>query len=546
MTDQRPNILVILNDDMGYSDLGCYGGEIDTPNLDALAAGGLRFTDFYNTPRCSPSRASLLTGLHPHQCGIGVLTGRFGDGDYDGNLNDRCVTMAEVLRAAGYGTYMCGKWHLTDTQAFHEPNGTWPVQRGFDRHFGTIVGGGSYFWPKTLVRDLVNVEEEARANPDFYYTDAISDETVAFIERHARERPHAPFFQYVAYTAPHWPLHAREEDAAKYRGRFDKGWDVLRQERLRRMIAMGLIDPAWRLSARDPAVPGWDYEPEATKAWQCRRMEVYAAQIDRMDRGIGRIVGALRRTGRLDNTLVVFVADNGGCSEDFGPTLDLTKPEWARAKVRDGRPVVGGNNPAIMPGPVDTFQSYGVPWANVSNTPFRLYKHWTHEGGISTPFIVHWPAGIAARGELRRQRGYLPDVMATVLDVTGAAYPAERAGRPVPPPEGASLRPAFADRALPERLMFWEHEGNAAVRDGKWKLVLNFAAVPTGKRFEGDERGDWELYDTEADRTELRNVASQHPDRVRALKAAWTQWAARCGVIPREDWLAARRARAGR
>lgn len=531
----KPNLLILLADDLGYSDLGCYGGEIETPHLDRLAAEGLRFTNFCNTPRCSPSRASLLTGLAPHQCGIGVLTGRFGEGDYEGNLNDRCATVAEVLGPQGYRCYATGKWHLTDHDCFGQPNGSWPTERGFHHHYGTLGGVDSYFWPQYFHRDFATVAVDA--GEDFYYTDAIGEETAAYLRRHVAGHPGTPFLQYVAFTAPHWPLHAPEEDIAKVRGRFDAGWDALREARLRRMIAAGVADERWTLTARDPAVPPWRELPEADRAWQLRRMEVYAAQVESMDRAIGRILAALDETGQADNTLAVFLSDNGGCAEEM--SLEERPGRWKRGVARDGAPVRLGNDPALMPGPENTYQSYGVPWANVSNTPFRMYKHWTYQGGIATPCIARWPAGIAARGELRRQHAWLPDIMATVLDITGAQYPRERRGQSLPAPEGASLVPAFEGRALPGRPMCWEHEGNAAVRDGDWKLVLNFTNTATGSRLNEHERGDWELYDTAADPTETRNVASRHPGRVRAMIAAWERWAARVGVIPREEWLAA-------
>ena len=475
----------------------------------------------------------------PHQCGIGILTERFGDGDYDANLNKTCVTIPEVLAPAGYGCYMSGKWHLSAAEASYRPNDAWPTRRGFEHHYGIIIGAANYYWPKTLVRDLTNIEDEARNDPDYYFTDAVSNEAVHFIERHLEQKPGRPFFQYVAYTAPHWPLHAPEENIAHYRGRFDAGWDALREERRRRMIEMGLLDPSWELTRRDPGVRAWDTLSAEEKAWQARRMEVYAAQIERMDHGIGRIIATLEQRGELDNTLIFFLADNGGCAEPL-PKGDewLRNSASARTTTRDGRPVRGGNRPDVMPGGEDTYQSYGVGWANLSNTPFRLYKHWAHEGGISTPFIVHWPEGIAGKGELRRQRGYLPDVMATILDLTGADYPAEVGGNRISPPEGVSLLPALAGRELTERMMCWEHEGNAAVRDGRWKLVKNFnASLHGADPYSGAERGDWELYDSDSDRTELRNQASAHPERVQRMKAFWEEWAKRCGVIPRETWL---------
>lgn len=521
---RKPNIVLILNDDMGYSDIGCYGGEIETPNLDALAAGGLRFSQFYNTARCSPSRASLLTGLHPHQTGIGILTYDCGPEGYAGDLNERCVTIPEALKASGYRAYMSGKWHVSNN--LREPTGSWPMQRGFDAFFGTIIGAGSFYDPNTLTRGNVNVEHEAKGNRDFFYTDAINDQAVAFIREHAAQHPEQPFFQYVAHTAPHWPLHAHDEDIRKYKGRFDAGWDQLRVQRLERLVRSGILQPHWPLSDRDPTQPPWELAEH--KAWLLRCMEVYAAQVDRMDQGIGRIVQALRDTGQLEDTLIIFLSDNGACAEDIpeNVTIDELVDQLmiARSHTRDGRPVHFGNDPTRMPGPEDTYQSYGTAWANLSNTPFRLYKHWIHEGGISTPLILHWPRGIAEPGGVRHTPGYLPDIMATLLDVSDTPYPTEYQGRPILPLEGHSLVPAMrAD--LPERPpMFWEHEGNAAVRVGRWKLVRKHP-------------GPWELYDLNADRTELNDLAAQHPQRVQEMAALYEDWARRCGVLDRDRVL---------
>jgi len=520
----KPNIVLILNDDMGYSDIGCYGGEIDTPNLDRLARDGLRFSQFYNTARCSPSRASLLTGLHPHQTGIGVLTYDFGPEGYAGNLNERCVTIPEALKASNYKTYMSGKWHVAGNLV--QPTGSWPLQRGFDEFFGTIIGAGSFYDPNTLTRGNENVEHEAKADDGFFYTDSISDQAVRYILEHHRREPGRPFFEYVAYTAPHWPLHAHDEDIARYKGRFDAGWDALREARLQRLVDAGLLDQAWKLTARDESQPPWTDAEQ--RGWLLRCMEVYAAQIDRMDQGIGRIVRALEQTGQLDNTLIIFLSDNGACAEDIpeGVTVDelVNKLMIAKSHTRKGAQVHFGNDPRRMPGPEDTYQSYGPAWANLSNTPFRLYKHWIHEGGISTPMIVHWPQGIRDKGGIRHSPGYLPDIMATLLDITGTRYPDERNGQPIEPLEGTSLTPVF-EREQPARpAMFWEHEGNAAVRSGKWKLVRNYP-------------GRWELYDMEIDRTELTNLAEQQPDRVADMAAQYQAWAARCGVIPREKIL---------
>ena len=522
---RRPNIILILNDDMGYSDIGCYGGEIRTPNLDSLAAGGLRYTQFYNTARCCPSRASLLTGLYPQQAGVGHMMGDDGVDGYVGDLSPESVTIAEALKAGGYATAMSGKWHVT--RHVDGPKHNWPCQRGFDDYYGIITGAANYYHPLTLTRNNESIEPEG---DDYFLTDAISDEAVRQIRDHGGRGDDVPLFQYVAYTAPHWPLHAHEEDIARYRGRFDAGWDVLREERVSRMVEMGILDKDWALTDRDPDVGPW--EAQEHKAWQARRMEVYAAQIDRMDQGIGRILAALKETDQWENTLIVFLADNGGCAEE----LSATSRDWiagSRERVgtthmRDGREISYGNAPDIVPGTEDTYSSYGLPWANVSNTPFRLYKHWVHEGGIATPFIAHWPTGLEARGEWRHQPAQLPDIMATFLDVAGVDYPTTRDGTEIQPLEGFSMTPTFADQPHNREVLVWEHEGNRAVRKGKWKLVNRHP-------------GDWELYDIESDRTEMNNVATDHPETVRELTAFYHAWAKRCHVMPWEELCARRR-----
>jgi arylsulfatase len=490
----KPNILIVLNDDMGYSDIGCYGGEIDTPHLNKLAENGVRFTQFYNTARCSPSRASLLTGLHPHQTGIGILVDDQRPEGYPGNLGNNCVTIAEVLKQNDYRTYMSGKWHIATNISNTGEIDTWPKQRGFDRFYGTLSGSANYFYPVTLMRDNENVEGEALHDPDFYYTDAISNQAVSFITEHDRDHPDHPFFLYVAYTSPHWPLHAPPEDIEKYRGRFDEGWDHLRKKRLQRMIDLGIINPDWKLSERDPQVPAW--EDADHKEWRLRAMEVYAAQIDRMDQGIGRIIDALERSGQLDNTLILFLADNGGCAEHIrvGPGHIIVRAKTGRYHTRSGEAVIFGNNPQVTPGPENTYQSYGVSWANLSNTPFKLYKHWVHEGGIATPLIAHWPQRIKDKGALRHTPGQLTDIMATVLDITGVEYPERNKDNPIAPIEGLSLISVFDGDKEREKPLFWEHEGNAAVRIGKWKLVRKYSEP-------------WELYDMALDRTELNDLS---------------------------------------
>jgi len=498
--EDRPNIVLCMADDMGYSDIGCFGGEIATPNLDRLAAGGLRFTRFYNAARCCPTRAALLTGLYPHQAGMGGMVrsspSEGKPGPYQGYLNDRCVTIAEVLRRAGYATYMAGKWHVGEFRP------VWPVDRGFDRYYGLISGGMNYFnirlgKRKGIFRHFAIDGEEYRPPADgFYSTDAFTDHALAMLREH---QPDRPFFLYLAFNAPHWPLHAPQEEIEKYLGKYMDGWAELRRRRHQRMIAMGLIPAGWRLSPQDPNAADWDALDEEKRREMDRKMAVYAAMIDRMDQNIGRLVKLLEDTGRIDNTLVMFLSDNGACHEGgtFGHNFrpDLTGP-------------IGTEN---------SYHSYGISWSNASNTPFRRHKHWIHEGGISTPLVVHWPAVIKARGELRRQVGHVIDLMATCVDVAGAEYPQEFNGHPVQPMEGTSLRPFFAaDRETP-RTLYWEHMQNRGIRDGSWKLVAA-------------QGGPWELYDMNADPTELNDLAASQPEPAKELAAKWLEWAERVGV----------------
>ncbi len=529
----RPNIIIIMSDDMGYSDIGCYGGEIPTPTLDRLAAGGLRFSQFYNMARCCPTRASLLTGLHPHQAGMGHMTGA-PEGrpePWQGNLSHRAVTIAEVLRGAGYATYMCGKYHVTKRERAGDKPYNWPLQRGFERFYGTITGGGNFYDPVTLTRDntMITPENDPEYKPkQFYYTDAISDNAVRFIGDHAARKGGQPFFMYVAYTAAHWPMHAPQEVIARYRGRYDKGYEPIRLARFERLRKSGLIKPDWALS---PQAEDWDKVEH--KEWEARCMEVYAAMIDRMDEGIGRIVGELEKDALLDDTLILFLQDNGGCAEQLGRTDnpdwhlkdlrpmgpdELQTKIWPPMQTRDGRPVLGG--PGVMPGGPDTYIAYGRGWANVSNTPFREYKHWVHEGGISTPLIAHWPKGIRRRGEIEHQPGQVIDLMATCVDLAKAVYPTEHQGNSIQPMEGASLVDAFSGRPIKREALYWEHEGNRAIRAGRWKLV---AKGPVGP---------WELYDLDADRTELHDLAPTEPKRVVEMVAKWETWAKRVGAVP--------------
>jgi arylsulfatase len=531
---QRPNILIILSDDMGWSDLGCYGSEIKTPNLDGLAAEGVRFTQFYNCARCCPTRASLLTGLYPHMAGVGHMTTDDHRPGYHGELNDRCLTIGEVMRLASYRTYAVGKWHVARDTKPDGPKYDWPLQRGFDKYYGTITGAGSYYDPTTLCRGntFITPENDPDYHPgSFYYTDAITDNAIAFLKQHRQESPKQPFFMYVAYTAAHWPMHAREEDIAKYTGKYDAGYDEIRKQRVERLKQLGLINPQWT-----PAPTVGDWAIVAHKQWETRCMEVYAAMIDRLDQGIGRVVSELRNEGQLDNTLLFFLQDNGGCAEDMGRNPpkdpyrtdlkplrpdDLQPKIWPPMQTRDGRPVRTG--PDAMPGPPDTYVAYGKSWANVSDTPFREYKHWVHEGGISTPLIVHWPKGIpsARDGQLEPQPGHVVDLMATCVDVAGASYPRERKGHSLNPLAGVSLRPAFKGESLHRPApIYWEHEGNRALREGQWKVVAKGPA------------GAWELYDMSADRTESNDLAAKDPARIKAMVSRWETWATQNEVLP--------------
>lgn len=527
-----PNIIVILSDDMGFTDLGCYGSEIATPNLDSLAANGLRFTQFYNTARCCPTRASLLTGLYPHQAGVGHMLDETGKPGYSGGLNKSCRTQAEVLKLAGYRNYAVGKWHVTRHTGANGPKDNWPLGRGFDRYYGTIHGAGSYFDPSSLVRD--NTMISPFADPDYrpktyYYTEAISDHAIRFVADHATEHKGKPFYLYVAYTAAHWPMHALPDDIAKYHGKYDRGYQPIREARFAKAAQLGIVDSQQPLG---PPAENWDKVQD--KSWEAACMEVYAAMVDRMDQGIGRLISELKRTSQWDNTIIFFLQDNGGCAEGMGrigrethpniprpdkPTLSPMRPEEFAAagsvpkQTRDGYPVRMG--PMVTPGSADTYVAYGRGWANVSNTPFREYKHWVHEGGISTPLVVHWPRGITAKGEIRHQPGHLIDIMATCLELAGARYPADAT-----PLEGRSLVSAFANQPIQRDALYWEHEGNRAVRVGDWKLVAK-------------HEKPWELYDISKDRIESHDLASQIPDTVKELAAKYDAWAKRSQV---ESW----------
>jgi len=534
----HPNIILIMSDDMGYSDIGCYGGEIHTPNLDSLAANGLRYAQCYNSARCCPTRASLLTGLYPHQAGIGHMTQDTGLPGYQGDLNEHCVTVAQVLKSAGYSTYMSGKWHVTK-HLFPEKQAdrfNWPLQRGFDRFYGTILGAGSLWDPTTLVRDNEHItpvnDPEYRPDEPWYYTDAISDNAVRNLRQHKKGHP---FFMYVAYTAAHWPMHARQRDIDKYKGLYDDGFDPIRKTRYAKLKQLGLLQDDWKLS---PTVGDWNKVSD--KAWEARNMEVYAAMVDCMDQGIGRIVDELKVQGELENTLVLFLQDNGGCAEGGAwlgregegatrasqPTMqpmekDELQKDMVNKRTRDGYPVRQGVG--VMAGPPDTYISYGAGWANVSNTPFREYKHYVHEGGISTPLIAHWPNGIKRKNEIEHQAAHIIDIMATCVDICDADYPVQFNGIAITPMQGRSLVPTFSGHAIDRNSLYFEHEGNRAIRKGKWKLVTKGATGP---------KGNWQLYDMDADRSEMNNLAAAYPEIVQQLAQDWDAWSTAAKVRP--------------
>jgi arylsulfatase len=442
------------------------------------------------------------------------------------------------LKPAGYRTYMAGKWHVTVQLKPDGDKSNWPLQRGFDRFYGTIIGAGSFFDPWTLTRgnEAITPDNDPEYQPArYYYTDAISDHAVRFVNEHAASAGADPFFLYVAYTAPHWPLHAPEEDIAKYRGKYDAGYEAIRQARFERMRKLGVIGEV----GLSPAPEAWADIPAERRAWEARCMEVYAAMVDTMDRGIGRLVKALEANGQFENTLILYLHDNGGCAENNGRAprknpaegiepmaKDALQTAMDPSRTRQGHPVLSG--PGVMPGPATSYIAYGRNWANVSNTPFREYKTRNHEGGIATPLIAHWPKGIRARNELRHEPGHLIDLMATCVDVGRAAYPKESGGREIQPMEGRSLVPGFAGDRDAERVLIWEHYGNAAIRQGKWKLVKL-----QGKAAGAAKGGGWELYDIEKDRSELNNLAGVHLDKAVELAALWTRHAHRTKVFPR-------------
>jgi len=487
----RPNIIIILADDMGYSDIGFFGSEIQTPNIDALANEGLVMTQFYNAGRCCPTRASLLTGLYQHQAGVGFMNGNKGYPSYQGFLNDSCATLAEVLKEAGYHTFISGKWHVGDQPA------VWPLKRGFERFYGFPSGGGVYFYPWRSGRDLVLDNEIIKGDSSFYSTDTFTGYAIQFIEE-VKESPE-PFFLYLPYISPHFPLQAHAEDIQKYKRKYLNNWKEFRKARYERMLKTGIFTEDILLSPEDELVMKWEEFSAEQKDEYDLRMAVYAAQMECMDRNIGRLIEKLKEWDLFENTIIFFFSDNGGSSESLADA----------------------DNSDIVPiGSRSSWSSYHASWANLSNTPFRLYKHWVHEGGISTPLIIHYPEMIKEH-TIDNQVAHIIDLMPTCLELAGASYPDTIDGRPVIPCEGKSMVKIFRNKKrIPHDYLFWEHMGNKAIRWHKWKLVMQ------------DEKRVWELYDMSLDRTEVNDLSNQYPEIVEKLSKVYEEWEQKVGVVP--------------
>ncbi len=503
LAEDRPNIVLIMVDDMGFSDIGPYGSEIPTPSLDALAGEGVCFSQFYNTGRCCPTRASLLTGLYSHQAGIGWMTTDQRAPGYRGQLSDDCVTIAEVLHDAGYFTAMTGKWHV----GFK--HGTTPWERGFDRSLNLPAGGLHYSNQTGFKGDTkmyLNGEEVARNDPQFdppwYGTDLWTRQGVKFIDEAIQEEK--PFFLYIAHVAPHFPCMAPEETIAKFRGKYKDGWDKLREDRYARQIESGLIDKRWQLEPRPEPIPAWDSLSAEQKTRYDDMMAIYAAMIVEIDKSVGNLVAALKERDALDNTLILFLSDNGGNAESgIRGTYEGDSPGDPHSKVFIGR-----------------------CWAHLNNTPFRMYKHYNHEGGTATPLIAHWPNGIPAKQAKSSQWIDTPthviDIMSTCVDLAGAKYPETFQGRTITPMAGQSIKPLLTtEGTFAERPLFWEHEGNAAIRVGSDKLVRQ------------GMRGAWELFDLSQDRTEQVDLAQRNPQKVEQLRKQWRDWATTSDVLPK-------------
>lgn len=499
-----PNILLIVADDLGYSDLGSFGGEIDTPNLDSLAANGVRLTQFYNTGRCCPSRASILTGQYPHKVDLGHMTIDLERPGYRGRVSEDAQTIAEVLKPAGYRSFIAGKWHLgTDD----------PTQHGFEEFYGTLTSAKRFFDPDHILRRPEGRTARPYAEGEFYATDAITYHALDFLDL-ARETPDQPWFLYLAHPAPHFPLHAPKEEIAKYADRYSEGWDVLREERLSRMKDLGIVDGSTELSPRSPwwnygetetgFNPAWDAIDEpGRKEDLARRMAIYAAMVDRMDQQIGRVLENLKANGEFENTLIVFTSDNGACAEWDWRGFDERSSNINH--LHEDLDSMGGSG---------TFHSVGSAWSNVSNTPWRMYKHYNYEGGINSPGIIHWPAQLSGRaGQLFHSPTHIIDLMPTIVAATGVKYEGQL---PMP---GEDLVAQLDSDSSAFRTLYFEHESNRAIREGNWKLVaLKYQP--------------WELYNMTTLRTEGKDVSEKYHDVVSRLSSKWDTWAEENHVTP--------------
>ncbi len=523
----KPNIIIIMVDDLGFSDLKSYGGELGAPTIDDLANKGMKFSQFYNAARCVPSRAALLTGLYPHQAGLGHMVSDLGSDAYRGELSKNAVTMAQVLSNQGYFTAMTGKWHVTKNWHPGDVKDNWPLQRGFERFYGTLPGHGSLYDPFGLVEG----NQPIKLDKDTYYTDVIGEKSVDYInEAIVQDKP---FFLYMSHVAPHYPLHAKPAMIAKQKGKFSAGWDVLRAKRHAKLLELGLLEKDTKLSPRDEQVPAWEVEPN--QAWQQHRMEVYAAMMSHVDQSIQNIIDTLKNKKQLDNTYIFFLSDNGASPEGhLNNTVERLGTPWNSAVIPketpQGQHVKAGDwvNKAI--GGADSYGSYGVKWANLSNTPFRNHKTWMHEGGIAAPLIVMGPD--IAKNTISHQALHIIDLMPTVLNLAQVNYPNSYQGRVIKSMAGIDFSSVLTkQKSLPERSIYWEHEGNKAIRKGDWKLVAEYPGSWAGVRAYPTQ-GGWELYNMAKDRTELNNLAKIHPEKVTTLANEWQQWADKIGVVP--------------
>jgi arylsulfatase A-like enzyme len=507
---KRPNILLIVSDDLGYSDLGCYGSEIRTPNIDRLAENGVRMSQFYSTGRCCPSRASILTGLYPHRAGLGYMVNDLGSPGYRGRLSDSTVTIAQALQSVGYRTFISGKWHLGTND---------PTKYGFEEFYGTLASAQTYWDPDHYIRIPEENKSISYSKEEFYGTDALTDHAIDFINK-ARMTPDKPWFTYLAYNAPHFPLQAPKGDIDKYVEIYKAGWDKIREERYSRMKKLGIISDEVLLSPRSQywdwgeeetgTNPAWDDLPADRQNDLVQRMAIYAAMVDRMDRNIGRLLQYLEKNRELDNTLIIFISDNGACAEwdPFG--FDVRTGPLNILHTSEQLETMGSSG---------TYHSVGSGWANASNTPWRMYKHYNHEGGISSPCIVQWPDGLDRHGIIDKRPGHLIDLMPTILEVAGVDYPDQVGGHKTPPLSGISLLPLLKGETVGKRTFYFEHEGNRAINDGQWKL--------TAMRGKG-----WELYNIAKDRTELVDLAKTYPDIVMRMDSLWNIWAEENFVTP--------------